>query len=198
VSIERSQRVHFWFSNATDRSRGGEMRAVEASPRRGRRTTMRTRAVAILAAALLGGCGGVFSTQPASDDATARLDERLVGFWCVDEEATPDAKDGAAGESILVVGHKEGAEKTLEVVAVSLHKDKSIEVSRNEMLATTIEKKDFASVLLPNDKEKEGAKASWVVLRYEMPDADTLRVLAMDEKAVAADLRASKIDGTVS
>jgi hypothetical protein len=159
---------------------------------------MRARTSAILLATLLSGCGGVFSTQPASDDTTSRLDERLVGFWRIDVDATPGAKDGSSNDSILVVGHKKGAEKTLEVVGVELHQDKTIETSRYDVRATTIEKRALASLKLVNDKEEDKGKEGWVVLRYEMPDADTLRVLAMDEKAVAADVRAEKLAGTVA
>ena len=170
---------------------------------------MHVRTPSVLLAILLAGCGGVASTVPASDEATSRVDERLLGFWRVDTTATPDAKN----EGILVVGRHEGSDKTLDLVTVSFNRDHRIEVDRGEFLATTIEKQEYASLRVPgkgppNDKDagmgdetggKDGepGKAAWFLLRYTMPDGDTLRVLGMSEKETAADVRAGKVPGRV-
>ena len=87
---------------------------------------MHVRTPSVLLAILLAGCGGVASTVPASDEATSRVDERLLGFWRVDTTATPDAKN----EGILVVGRHEGSDKTLDLVTVSFNRDHRIEVDR--------------------------------------------------------------------
>jgi hypothetical protein len=160
----------------------------------------------ILLATLLAGCGGVGSTVPASDDATSRADERLLGFWRVDSTATPDMKD----EGVFVVGKHKGSEKLFDLVTVSLNHEKSIELGRAEFLATSIEGKDHVSLRLlemgsldekdagvGDEKPDEKSSPQWIVLRYAMPDDDTLRVVAMSEKEAAADVRAGKIAGRV-
>ena len=167
--------------------------------RAGKVSIMRARTASVLLAALLGGCGGVFSRSPASDEATTRYDERLVGYWRVDEEATPGAKaDAPRDESILVAGRRAGSEQALELMIVTLKRDKTLETSRSGLSPTTIGAKEYASVRVPADKEKDKDAAAWTVLRYSMPDADTLRVLGMEEKTAAADVRAGKIPGSVS
>ena len=160
---------------------------------------MRMRAVSVLLAVFLGGCGGVVSTAPASDEVTSRVDERLVGFWRVDYASSLPGKTEANREdSILVIGRKKGAEKTFELLGVTLHGDQTIESSNDEFDVTTINQKDYASLKQPLRVEREAKAPSWFVVRYEMPDADTLRVFAMDEKAVAADVKAGTITGNVS
>ena len=119
----------------------------------------------------------------------------------------------AKDEGILVVGRHKGSDTTLDLVTVSLNHDHRIEVDRGEFLATTIEKQEYASLRVPGNgppddkdagmgdetgaKQSEKATAAWFVLRYTMPDGDTLRVLGMSEKTVAADVRAGKVPGRV-
>ncbi len=147
-------------------------------------------------AAVLSGCGGVVSTAPASDDATSRYDERLVGFWQVDDDASATEKSSSPHkESILAIGRKKDAERVFELVGVTLRADKQLETSRDEFTATTIDRKDYASLRHPLEEKSDSKVATWFVVRYEMPDVDTLRVLAMDEKAVDADVKAGKIPG---
>lgn len=152
---------------------------------------MATRFLSLALALLLAGCGGVFSKHPASDDESSRLDERLVGFWRVDAASKADLD-----ELVLVIGKKAGSERALELVAVGLQGDRTIKTSRAEFYATTIASKDWASVLLPRERE-ERSDPVWGVVRYELADADTLRVVALDETKVAADVRASKVVGEV-
>ena len=157
---------------------------------------MRMCAIAVLAAVLLGGCGGVVSKAPASDDATSRYDERLVGFWHADAVASGQGKPTPSqDEAILAFGRQEGADRIFELIGVELHPDKRLELSRGEFTATTIDAKDYASLGLPLTDKAEAKERSWGIVRYEMPDADTLIVVGMDEKAVAADVKAGTIAG---
>ena len=160
---------------------------------------MRAPTVSILLATLLGGCGGVLSRNPASDGATTKDDERLVGFWYVEDQAPGSGRaDPSHDASILVVGRKAAGERSLELVGVTLKRDTTLDVLRGEALATTIGAKDYASTRFPREDSKPSDGAAWSVVRYDMPDGDTLRVLGMEEKTVASDVRAGKIPGSVS
>ncbi len=160
---------------------------------------MDSRAIAAATFLLLGGCGGVVCENPASDEATTVVDERLIGFWRVDSDASGGAKAGdEKDEVMLVVGRRPGDEGTLDVLHVSLDHGAVLQSERDELRPTAIDGKALVS-LRHEDKSDEWAprKVTWSVMRYDLPDGQTLRVLAMEEKAVAEDVRAGKVPGTV-
>lgn len=160
---------------------------------------MRARTVAVLLATLLGGCGGVLSKNPASDEATTADDARLVGFWRIDAVASCVEDDAARDEMMFVVGRRAAPDRTLELLGVSLKKDGVLDADRYELRPTRIDGRGYASLRNPLGVGPEAKNPeSWAIMRYEMPDGDTLRVLSMEEKTVAADVRAGKILGTVS
>jgi hypothetical protein len=156
---------------------------------------MRARTLPTLLATLLAGCGGgVYSTHPASDETTTRPDARLVGLWRVDLEAMrtgssePRQDEGGA---VFAIGRLPDSERALRVVMVTWSEKGAVESSAFETWPTTIAGRDYASLHL---SEKGNSS---VVLRYDLSDPDTLRVLAMEEKVVAADVRAGVIAGGV-
>jgi hypothetical protein len=77
---------------------------------------------------------------------------------------------------------------------VSLQNMDRIQTVRGEFRGTTIGGKDFGSARL----EGEDAGRTWVVMRYAMPDGDTLRLVGLDRKAVAEEVRSRAIAGSVS
>jgi hypothetical protein len=162
---------------------------------------MRARWIGWIGGVVLAGCGGVYSANPASDADATRTDERLVGFWRVEPAAGAESR---RDRTILAIGR--AASDTngagdLEVVSVTLKeggdKPGRVETSTTRVRPTTIAERPYASVSVPHD-EKAGEVAPWVVLRYEVPDADTVIVRGMQEKAVASDVRAGAIAGDVS
>jgi hypothetical protein len=154
-------------------------------------------AIAAVAALGLAACGGVTSTSPASDASTTRLDERLLGFWRVDDASTPDSKGTDQRGEVFAVGkRKDGT--ALTMVLVQLRGDGTLDSGRHDVLPTTIGPRDYASLTGTDDAGKRADARSWNVVRYEMPDADTLRVIGMEEKAVAADVRSKAVPGSVS
>ena len=159
---------------------------------------LRLRPAAILFATLLAGCGGVFSKNPASDDETTKPDDGLVGFWRIDRAASK--LDGDGDDGVLVVGRKKGSERDLELLLVSLKgEQKTIAEIRTPLRTTSFGQptaRSYASVADAKEEGKPEVTTSWVVVRYETPDADTLRILAMDEKAVGADVKAGAVEGS--
>jgi hypothetical protein len=149
----------------------------------------------LTASALLAGCGGVACEHPASDAATTKVDERLIGFWQVDRKASGVEGDADKDdEGLFVVGRQPGDDGSLAMATVSLKKGE-LEIERSLLRATTIEAKAYASVHSPPPgDEKPGA---WWVVRYEVPEPGTLRVLSMNEDEVAKDVRGGKVPGTV-
>jgi hypothetical protein len=153
---------------------------------------MRALLVAV-ASSVLWGCGGVASEFPASDETTTQLDARLVGFWRIDWEASTPKGEGPKtdrGESVLAIGRKEGADQALEMVSLELDAESKLALDRNDLRATTIGGRSYASVT-------GGKIEKWVVVRYDVADEETLRVSVMDEKVVAADVRSKAAAGTV-
>jgi hypothetical protein len=73
---------------------------------------------------------------------------------------------------------------------VELKEDSTVHVNRTTVRTTAIGGRPYASA-----KSDEGE--AWYVLRYDMPDDSTVRVLAMDERTVAADVRAEGVAGKV-
>ncbi len=147
-----------------------------------------------IVALLLSGCGGVLSEHPASDDATSRVDERLIGFWRVDGKAST-GKDGPASQEpgLLVVGRRDGPEGGLELLTVSLKQGAVLDVAREPLRATSIAGKPYASVHVTGDGSPP--RPSWLVLRYDVPEEGVLRVLAMDVPKVANEVREGRIAG---
>jgi hypothetical protein len=76
-------------------------------------------------------------------------------------------------------------------VTVVLAKDDTLESAGYEVWPTAIAGKDYASVHLSAKGD------SCLLMRYEMEDADTVRVLSMEEAPVAADVRAGVVAGGV-
>lgn len=159
---------------------------------------MRTRirggmaAVAALLPLLAAACGGVVCENPASDGATTVVDERLIGFW------RPDSGSGGEGdEAMLVVGRRPGNEEVLEVLHVTLERGTVLQSQKQEVRPTAIGDGAWAS-LRNEAMSGDGAprKETWSVMRYEMPDASTLKVIALDEKTVAEEVRGG-LGGTV-
>jgi hypothetical protein len=148
---------------------------------------------ALAAALALAGCGGVVCEHPASDDATTVADERLIGFWRFDPEASlPKEERSRADSAILVVGRKAGSEGEMEVVSIELREDRTVSVSRHDLRTTTIAGRPVASVSV--SAAEEGTR--WSVVRYDA-SASAVRVVALDEKAVAAQVRAGSVPGKV-
>lgn len=157
-----------------------------------------------LVAVLLAGCGGVYSEQPASDDASTKVDERLIGFWRVDLAASGEPDNGTGTRFVFVVGKRKPPETGLELLAVGLDKDGVFgDVTREALRATTIGGKPYASLQVMqksagNTAEAEQAKdeSGWVILRYDVSEPGVLRVLGMDETAVKKDVTEKRIAGT--
>lgn len=147
-----------------------------------------------MVALLLTGCGGVLSEHPASDDATTRVDERLIGFWRVDWRAST-GKDGAGANEpgLLVVGRRDAPEGGLELLTVTLKQGAVLDVDREPLRATSIAGKPYVSVHVTG--EGTPPQEAWIVLRYDVPEEGVLRVLAMDVPTVAKDVREGRIPG---
>jgi hypothetical protein len=150
---------------------------------------MRYHAISTFALVLLAGCAGVYARQSASDSETTRYDQRLVGFWRVDQG---EAAGIPGGRAVFAIGRAEAGKSFMRLATISLDKDDVLSASRNEVEATTIADADYASVHVTDRDD------SCVVFRYEAPDADTLRVVGMDENVVAADVRAQTVAGEVT
>ena len=149
--------------------------------------------VLFAATLLFAGCGGVECENPASDDATTKHDEHLVGFWKVDLKASGIKDEDASGDALFAVG-RQGDEKGPLVIATVLLQKGVLQVQQAQLRATTIGTKPFVSV---GGTQKEEKPRGWTVLRYDVPEEGTLRVLAMDEGEVAKDVKAGKLPGTV-
>lgn len=149
---------------------------------------MRTAATLVLAAGLLAGCAGVYTKSPASDDATTRCDARLVGFWRADGGDAASPLPGAE-RTIFVIGRADPKSASLKLRTTTLRADDTIDGTDVLVRATVIHDRDHASVHGPEGNEL------WTVLRYEVVDADTIRVVAMDESKVAADVKAGDVAG---
>lgn len=159
---------------------------------------MNARPIASLAMLLLAGCGGTFTRSPASDAATTKDDARLLGFWRVDYEASKAGPETAHDEGIVVVGRRSDKDPGLRVTTMTLRKGEILETITGDTSPTSIAGKDYASVAMGAAPEKPEDGALWTVLRYDLPDADTLRVLGMDEKKAAADVHSGAVSGTTS
>lgn len=148
-------------------------------------------AAAVLAASLLSACGGVFSSHPASEDESTRNDKGLLGFWSVElGGASSGASTTPAPRTLLTVGRNANDASVLRVVSVTVGDDGGVESSVYDLATTTVADRKIASLFL-------GSKgSSCILLRYELPDADTIRVLGMEVQAVADDVKAGKVSGT--
>jgi hypothetical protein len=146
-----------------------------------------------LGGAGVAGCGAVVSEEPASDATTSEVDDRLVGFWRVDwaASAPPSGRPGEPPPDVIfAVGRRSGPEPFLELAYVGLRKDRTLEVSKEELRTTTIAGLRHASLF-------EASPGAWHVLRYDVLDDATLRVFGLDEKKVAADVREGAVEGRV-
>jgi hypothetical protein len=143
---------------------------------------------------LLAGCGGVECENPASDEATTKHDERLVGFWRLDHKASGMKDDEVFGDAVFAVGRQRDQKGPLALAIVTLDKG-VLQVEQAQLRATTLGTKPYLSMGgAPKADEKQGG---WWVVRYDVPEEGTLRVLAMSEEEVAKDIQAGKIAGTV-
>ena len=156
---------------------------------------MPARTTALLTMLLLAGCGGVFARFPASDGATTRADDRLIGFWRVDYEASHAGADAGRDEGVVAVGRRSSTDPALHVTTLTLRTGEILESTTGELSPTTIATRDYVSVRSEGDKPED---TFWTVLRYDLPDADTLRVLSMDEKKAAVDVRSGAVKGKAS
>jgi hypothetical protein len=152
------------------------------------RTSMRIAASLLLAACLLAGCGGVYTTSPASDKATTRDDDRLVGFWRAEGGSAAPLLSDDGDRTIFVIGKDPKSRLPRLRTITLLHAG---DISENDCLvrATSIGGRDHVSIHGP-----EG-NSWWTVFRYEVLDVDTIRVLAMDENKVAADVKSGVVSG---
>jgi hypothetical protein len=150
---------------------------------------MRLHTISTFALVLLAGCAGVYARQSASDSATTHFDERLVGFWRVDQG---EAAGVPGGRAVFAIGRAAAGQPGLRLATITLDKNDVIGTTRNDVEATTIARAEYASVHVTDRDD------SCVVFRYEVPDADTLRVVGMDENVVAAEVRAQTVAGDVS
>jgi len=148
------------------------------------------RLAGVALALLLSGCGGVVSEHPASEGGQSRLDERLLGFWRVDEAATPSAPSERLDETVLLVGREAPGSSTLRLQSLTRHPDGTTGSMSSDVVATTIAEKDYASLRL------NAESAPWALVRYTVDDPDTLRVVGFDERLVAADVRAGTVAGS--
>jgi len=148
------------------------------------------RGIVLGLALLLAGCGGVVSESPASEGEQTRGDERLLGFWRVDESATKTAPDARVDETVVLVGREAPGSNELRLMSMTRRPDDTIGTMSIDVRATTIAAKDYASVRLAGETE------TWGFVRYSLDDPDTLRVVGFDERAVAADVRAGAVAGT--
>jgi hypothetical protein len=150
--------------------------------------------VLLAATLLLPGCGGVECENPASDEAATKHDERLVGFWRLDHKASGMKDDEVSGDAVFAVGRQRDERGPLALAIVILDKG-VLQVEQVQLRATTIGTKPYVSMGgAPKADEKQGG---WGVMRYDVPEEGTLRVLAMNEGEVAKDIQAGKIAGTV-
>jgi hypothetical protein len=141
-----------------------------------------------LLASLFAACGGAYSINPASEGSQTGQDARLVGFWRAEGESAKE-------QDVLAVGRRDEQTPGFDLVYVSLKGD-TLESNRMDMWPTKIGGKDYASIGFAKEGKPETRR--WMILRYDVPDPDTLRVFGMDEKTVAGEVRDKKVSGEVS
>jgi hypothetical protein len=160
------------------------------------------RCLVLVVASLLAGCGGVVSEHPASDDATTHVDERLIGFWRADLEASGGKTKDGVDDAVIAIGKGREPASGLEFVLVTVDEEGELEVVRDAVRATAIGGKPYLSVRMterpaPAEKKSERPTTGWFVLRYDVPEPGVLRVLGMDVPTVAKDVNEKKVAGTV-
>jgi hypothetical protein len=155
-----------------------------------------------LAMLVLAGCGGVVSEHPASEPADTRLDERLIGLWRIDREASGETDKDAKGEGIVAIGKTPGPTPGLEFALLLLESDGELQFVRDGLRATTIGGKPYVSLHVAAEKanpdsraKPDEAKEGWVIFRYDLSQDGVLRVLGMDVPTVAKDVKEEKIAG---
>lgn len=127
----------------------------------------------------------VESQQPLSDEKSSKIDERLIGTWQIENDATATyyVKGSADTKNCLDVELKE--------------KDKS-GVSRARVFTTTVKTKNYMSTVDMDEKAKKEQKGAYFIHQYRFLDHDTLdlRFMAHDvlKKAMAEKLIAGKIE----
>jgi hypothetical protein len=163
-----------------------------------------TKAVACVLVAMgclpLAGCGLVDSRHPASDKTDSLVAHELFGLWRSVEEEAKDvqpASDEEPRDEILAVGRLRPQEPTLEVEHVSVGTETGkVKVEKSVALATRIGERTYLS-WRSHPEAFDGEDETWVIVRYEMPDRDTLRVHFMDPALVAKEVEAGRLDGRV-
>jgi hypothetical protein len=154
-------------------------------------------AAILLASAALAGCGGVVSENPASDDATSAVDARITGLWRIDAEESGGSD--LRKDAVFAVGRKPDAAARMRYAWIANDADTGPKASGGDLLATEIGGLRYLSTRDDPEADAEPSKKrNWWILRYDLPDGDTLRLRPMDEDAVARDVGEGKIQGEVS
>jgi len=118
----------------------------------------------------------VGSRNPASDEKTSKIDERLIGEWNVD------------GDSVWKATKSKDVENALDVDAPKPKGPGHVLV-----FATTIKSQGYLSII--NVKDKKSKEASYLICRYEFSDNDTVNIRFMKPKALAKAIQEKQIIG---
>jgi len=154
---------------------------------------MRAAIYIALAAAglLLTGCPIPLSQHPLSDDAHSTVDERLLGVWEVDLRAVNQKFANKKGKpkAFYAIERVEDNDNLLR--CTELRDGKPADESW-PLRATHLAMHDYLS--LPDDGEGD---KPFVILRYELTDADRGKLYLMDGEFVADQIERGKIRGKV-
>jgi hypothetical protein len=156
-------------------------------------------ALIAVAAAGLAGCGMVDSRHPASDRADSVVDKGLFGVWqsVLDEETKDAPADAEPSEEVLAVGRLRPEEPTLLVTHVAVKTETGeTKIEKSVALATKVGDRTYLS-WRSHGEAFDGEDEVWVIVRYEMPDPDSLRVHFLDPERVAKEVEAGRIAGAV-
>lgn len=127
----------------------------------------------------------VVSVHPLSDDKTSTIDERLYGRWL---EVSDNGR-----EEIVTVGRSQKGKNTLEWVSVTRNSDHTLMIERGKLFVLRRGKIDFLSFELQNKKER-----GFVLGKYELPDAKTLRLYVLDRNVIGAAIVKGQLKGKVT
>jgi hypothetical protein len=134
-------------------------------------------------------CVEVVMRQPLSDEATSVFDEQLCGSW--KNVSGPAQRE----DWTMFIGRQSGTRATYKIVAVGLQKDqKTIEVDQSMVSAaySRIGKNRYLSALV-----KDKQRSAYLVLKYDFPDNNTLRLCLLRPDPLAKAIASRKIHGRV-
>ncbi|MEN6450426.1 MAG: hypothetical protein ABFC96_08045 [Thermoguttaceae bacterium] len=131
-------------------------------------------------------CGPVF-LHPLSDEKTSDRDDRLLGQW-----------KWAEGQDVMLVTVAKGKGKSLDIKAVgsSSENPKEKEEYAFPIFTTKIGSQCFLT-MQSMDADAKKPLNTYTIVRYDLPDQQTLEVRPMEDDRIAAAIQSKELQGTL-